>query len=276
MAVITIARGTLSVATELARRLANALGCRVVSREDVYEAAKAYGIEETGLGDLGFLDQRPPSFWYPFYDKRRWYLACFQAALMDAALSGDLVYVGHLGQLLFSSFRRVLRVRLAAPDRFRVEALARERGMTEARALSTIREMDERRLRWSQFLYGLDWRNPELYDLVLNPERLRLETMIEAVAGIARSAELQPMSRDHERLRNLRLIAMGRAALLRSPRTRLLDVTLEADATSGRLRVYGVASSMSIETGERDLRSVLAQVPDIAGIDVMLEEDPFR
>ncbi len=138
------------------------------------------------------------------------------------------------------------------------------------------RVMDERRLRWSQFLYGLDWRNPELYDLVLNPEKLRVETMTEAVARIARSAELQPTSHDHERLRNLRLVAVGRAALLRSARTRLLDVTLEADATSGRLRVYGVASSMSIETGERDLRSVLAQVPDITGIDVMLEEDPFR
>jgi cytidylate kinase len=276
MALITIARGTLSVATELAGRLASTLGYRVVSREDVYEAAKAYGIKETGLGDLGFLDQRPPSLWYPFYDKRRWYLACFQAALMDAALSGDLVYVGHLGQLLFSTYRRVLRVRLAAPDRYRVEALAHERGMTEAQALSYIRDMDERRLRWSQFLYGLDWRDPELYDLVLNPERLRVETMTEAVARIARSEELQPTSHDHEWLRNLRLVAVGRAALLRSARTRLLDVTLEADATSGRLRVYGVASSMSIETGERDLRSVLAQVPDITGIDVMLEEDPFR
>ncbi len=276
MAVITIARGTLSVVSELAGGLASALGCRVVSREEVYEAAKAYGIGETGLGDLGFLDQRPPALWYPLYDTRRRYLACFQAALMDAALSGDLVYVGHLAHLLLSGYRRVLRVRLAAPDRYRVESLARERGMTEAQALAYIREVDARRLRWSQFLYGVDWRDPGLYDLVLNPEKLRVETMTEAIAAIAGSPEMLTTSHDREQLRNLRLVAVGRAALLRSPRTLGLDVTIEADATSGQLRVYGVAPSMSIETAERRLRAALAEIPGVEKVEIVLRDDPFR
>ncbi len=274
MAVITIARGTLGAATQLGARLAKVLGYRVVSREEVYEAAKPYGIEETGLGDLSFLDQRPPSFWHPFSDKRRRYLACFQAALLDQALSGDLVYVGHLAHLLISGYRRVLRVRLAAPDGFRVELLVRERGMTEAQAISYIREVDERRLRWSQFLYGVDWRDPELYDLVLNPEKLRLETMADAVAAIAKSLEMQPTSHDREILRNLRLAAIGRAALLRSPRTRGLDVTIEADAARGHVRLYGTSPSMWTETWERDLRTILAETPGVNTVEIVPGEAP--
>ncbi len=272
MGVITIARGTLGAATKLSGRLAAVLGFPVVSREEVYEAAKVYGIEETGLGELSFVDQKPPSFWHPFSDRRRRYLACFQAALMDLALSGDLIYVGHLAHLLLSGYRRVLRVRLAAPAGYRVETLVRERGMTEAEALAYVREVDERRLRWSQFLYGVDWRDPDLYDLVLNPEKLRLETMTEAVAAIARSVEMQPTPHDRQEMRDLRLGAVCRAVLLRSPRTRGLD----ADATSGQARVYGAPPTMGVETWERDLRKTLGEVPGVSAVEVVQGEPPAR
>ncbi len=276
MAVITLARGTLGVATALAARLADALGCRVLSREDVYEAARSYGIEETGLGDLEVLDQRSPSLWHAIYERRQRYLACFQAAFMDAVLAGDLVYVGHLAHLLLSSYPRVLRIRLAAPGRYRADMLARQRGWSRSQAASHIREIDERRLRWSQFLYGLDWRDPGLYDLVLNPERLRLETMTDAVAAVARSPELQATPYDREQLASERLVAVARAALLRAPRTRGLEVALEADAQRGYLRVYGVAPSMSIEATERDLREVLARIPGISRAEILLGDDPYR
>jgi hypothetical protein len=274
MAVITIARGTLEAAVQLGARLSEALGCRVVSREEVYEAAKAYGIEATGLGDMSFIDQRAPSFWLSFSHKRSQYLACFQTALIDLVLQGDLVYVGHLAHLLLSGYRRVLRVRLAAPEGYRVEMLVRMRGMTEAQARAHVREVDERRLRWSQFLYGVDWRSPELYDMVLNPDKLRLETMTRAVGAIAQSIEMQPTSYDREQLRSLRLRAVCQATLLHSPRTRGLDVTIEADVTSGHVRVYGIAPSIGFETWERDLRTTLAEVPGVRTTEIVPGEAP--
>ncbi len=275
MGVITISRGTLGAATKLSGRLAVVLGCPLVSREEVYEAAKAYGIQETGLGEMSFVDQRPPSFWHPFSDRRRRYLACFQAALMDLALSGDLIYVGHLAHLLLAGYRRMLRVRLAAPNGYRVDTLVRERGMTEAQALSYVREVDERRLRWSQFLYGVDWRDPDLYDLVLNPEKLRLETMVEAVAALARSVEMQPTSQDRQEMRSLRLSAVSRAVLLRSPRTRGLEVVVEADAASGQVTVYGLPPTpMGAETWERDLRATLAEVAGVSSVAIVMGEAP--
>jgi cytidylate kinase len=274
MGVITIARGTLGAAVKLSSRLASDLGFPLVSREEVYEAAKIYGIEDTGLGELSFVDERPPSFWHPLSDRRQQYLACFQAALMDLALSGDLIYVGHLAHLLLAGYRRVLRVRLAAPDAYRAETLVRERGMTEPEALAYIRKVDERRLRWSQFLYGVDWREPDLYDLVLNPEKLRIETMAEAVETLARSAEMQPTPYDRQELRNLRLEAVCRAVLLRSPRTRGLEVAVEADAASGHARIFGAPPAMGADTWERDLRATLKEVAGISAIEILPRERP--
>ena len=274
MAVITIARGTLEFAVQLGSRLAEVLGCRVISREEVYEAAKAYGIEEAGLGDMSFIDQRPPSFLNPLANKRSQYLACFQTALIDFVLEGDLVYVGHLAHLLLSSYRRVLRVRLAAPEGYRVEMLVRTRGMTEAQARAYVREIDERRLRWSQFLYGVDWREPELYDMVLNPDKLRLDTMTRGVATIAQSIEMQPTAYDREQLRSLRLKAVCKAALLRSARTRGLDVTLEADIASGHVRVYGIAPTIGFDTWERDLRTTLGDVPGVRTVEIVPGDPP--
>src|SRR5512144_634109 len=253
MPVITIARGTFGVATELAARLAAALGWRVLSREDVYEAACSYGIDETGLGDLDFVDQRPPSLWPSFYDRRQRYLACFQAALLDAALDGDLVYVGHLAHLLLASYRRVLRVRLVAPERLRVALVARQRGWGRSQAASYVREVDQRRLRWSQFLYGVDWRDPELYDLVLNTDKLRLETMTAAVTALAASEDMQATPYDREQLADQRLAAIGRAALLRSVRTRGLEVKPEPD-----------------------VHEVLAALPGVTRVEIALGDDPFR
>ena len=212
---------------------------------------------------------------------------------MDKALPGNLVYVGHLGHLLLGGFGRVLCVRLAAPDAYRVQTLERERGMTEAQAVGYIREVDERRLRWSQFLYGVDWRNPEMYDLVLNPEKLHLETMTQALALIARSGDMQTLPRDRERMADLRLAAVARAILLRSPRTRSLEVEIEAEAASGKLRIQcppqGIGAAIQESVGgifpfapgesfdasaswDADLRATLSGVPGVSSIEVVAGE----
>lgn len=274
MSVIMIARGALSAASHVGKSLAEVLGYPLATREDVYASAKAYGIEASGLGDLSFVDERPPSFWRPFDDNRRQYLTCMQAALIDRALGGDLVYVGHFAHLLLGSYRRVLRVRLAAPEAYRVETLQRERRMSRGEALAYVREIDERRLRWSRFLYGVDWREPQLYDLVLNPERIRVQTLTEVIVALATSIDMQQTAHDREQLQSLRLEAISRAALLRSLRTRGLALTVVSDARRSRLVVYGMPPGLGADTWERDITSVLAQIDGVAAIDVVPGEPP--
>ena len=95
-----------------------------------------------------------------------------------------------------------------------------------------------------------------------------------AVATIAQSIEMQPTAYDREQLRSLRLKAVCQAALLRSRRTRGLDVTIEADVASGHVRLYGIAPTIGSDTWERDLRTAVSEVPGVRTVEIVPGEGP--
>ncbi|HSD63534.1 MAG TPA: hypothetical protein VLB50_07030, partial [Ignavibacteriaceae bacterium] len=84
MKIITISRGSLSATENLANEISKRLNCTVVTREDVLRAAEKYGIKETGLGDLSFIE-KSPTFWDKMSDRKKHYIYCFQNALLDFA-----------------------------------------------------------------------------------------------------------------------------------------------------------------------------------------------
>ena len=69
-----------------------------------------------------------------------------------------------------------------APFENRVSLLVEEQGLSEVEAVETIREMDQQRKRWVQFLYDVDTRDPVLFDIVLNLHRMVIDDAIELVA----------------------------------------------------------------------------------------------
>ncbi len=263
MAVIAIAQGTLTASLKLSNYLADELNYQVVTREEVLEAAKVYNIEKTGLGELAIVDQRPPSLLRRFTEKRRQYLVCFQAALMDFAISDNLIYIGHLAHLLLSDYRPVLRIRLAATEEYRIHKLKEERGLSHVEAAKLIKHIDERRLKWSQFLYGVDWRDPVLYDIVLNPEKFSLETAGQVIVHCAKSQDFQPTIQDIEVLKNLRLQTIVHVALWMSPRTHGIEVKIQAEAATGEVRVYGRVPGVAVETWKKDLQNVISEVEGV-------------
>jgi cytidylate kinase len=266
MSVIAIARGTLTATLKLSKHLSEELNYRLVTREEIYEEAKEYGIEETGLGKVAIVDQHPPSLLHRFTEKRKRYLICFQATLLDYALNDNLIYEGHLAHLLLSEYRPVLRIRLAATMEYRIEKLEEERGLSHDEATKLIHDIDNRRLKWSQFLYSVDWRDPVLYDLVLNPEKFSLETAGQAIIQCAKSKDFKPTAQDIEVLKNLKLQAVVQAEIFKSKRTSGLDVNVQADASAGEVRVYGRVPSVGIETWEKDLRTVISEVEGVKNI----------
>jgi cytidylate kinase len=269
MSVIAISRGTLSGAAQLSRALADTLGYRLVMREEVFEAARVYGIAESGLGVVGLADDAPPGFWHRFSSGRQLYLACFAAALLDVALGDNVIYVGHFAHLLLKGYPRVLRVRLAAPDAYRVARLQEEREVDRREALKIIRDVDDRRLKWGQFLYGVDWRDPAQYDLVINPEKIDLATAARIVTDAAASAGFQPGPADLAILRNLRLAAVARVALLRSLQAGASDLQVAADAGTGTVTVTGNPPGLVQEVWEQEIRAAVSPVDGVAAVIVL-------
>lgn len=269
MSIISIARGTLSGALVLSKNLSNELGYKLVMREEVYEVAKAYGIEETGLGVIGILDQKPPSFWHRFTENKKLYLSCFQTALLDLAIAGNLIYVGHLGHLLLPNYPRILRVRLAASESYRIVKLREERGVDAKEAYCILQDMDERRLGWSKFLYGVDWRDPVLYDIVINPEKIDTGMATSIISNIMKSSTFQPNELDVNILKNLKLASLIQLNLFKSPRTRGIEVKITADADEGKVKIIGNPPPFGTSIWEQDLNSVAFEVKGVKEITIV-------
>ncbi len=268
MKIITISRGSLSATEKLATEISKRLGCSVVTREDVLKAAEKYGIKDTGLGDLSFIE-KAPSFWDKMSDRRKHYIACFQTALLDFALNDSIVYHGHLAQFLLGDIPFVLRVLLTAPDDYRIKTLMNEGGKTKEEIEMYIKLIDERREKWSHFLYGVDWKNPSYYDIVFNLEKIKLDLAAELIMGIVACKSFNSNPESMKILKNLHLASSAKVHLQQSPRTKGSEVEIEADASTGSVVIKGNTPKVGSRMWENDIKAVLSDVPGIKNIKVI-------
>jgi cytidylate kinase len=119
--------------------------------------------------------------------------------------------------------RRMLE-RLNTGDQDRVEA--------------EIRDNDEAHTAIMRRHFGLQWTDPENYDLVLNTERVSVDECVEEVLALLRSPKFAETERSRATLEDLALAARVRAALRRAQETRDARVSVSADA--GRVTLSGV------------------------------------
>ncbi|MBM3302435.1 MAG: cytidylate kinase family protein, partial [Deltaproteobacteria bacterium] len=240
MAIITISRGTFSGGKAVAERLAERLGYPCVSREVILDAANEYGISEEKLTTAL---KEPPHFWQQNPSKRIAYLSFVTAALLDRAKEGQLVYHGHAGHLLLAGISHVLRVRVIADMEFRVRAATERTGLSREQAIVAIEKVDKERMKWTRFLYGVEWQDASLYDVVLNLEKMSVESASETVVRMTELDDFKPTAASQKAFDNLMLASRVWAALTKDSRTKGANVRVRAE--SGVVTIWGSAQSES-------------------------------
>ena len=269
MSVIAISRGSLSAAVKLAEGLSAKLGGHIVTREQVVKAAERYGLQETGLREKDIMAQHPPGFWERYSDARKHYLTCFKAALLELVLQESIIYHGNLAHLLLNEVPFVLRVRVNAPLEDRVKVLMDEEGISKETAIQKVREIDQQRKRWTEFLYDADYRDPILFDLVLNMEKMTIQDAVELVASEAKKHQFQPNEESLKIVRDCHLATVAQTYLMHSPNTYGLELKVKADAASGEVVVYKSTALAESATLDSDVRAALANVEAIKTVRIV-------
>jgi cytidylate kinase len=242
MAIITISRGTFSGGKALAERLAERLGYPSLSREEVVsDAAKEYGIAKE---DLAAAFNEPPPFWEQMPGKRIAYLKCVTAAILQRVRDGNLIYHGHAGHLLLRRITQILRVRVVADMEFRIKAAMERLKIPRDAAIAHIARIDNERRRWIRFLYGIEWGDPNLYDVVLNLERLSIEGACETLMRMTALPEFHVTPQSERALQDLTLSSRVWAALAKNELTRKLAVKVTAEG--GCVTVEGSVGSQKV------------------------------
>jgi cytidylate kinase len=258
MAVVTISRGSASGGLLLAQKLGEKLGYEIVSREDVIREAARFGASEESLQEALL---KPPTFWDRFKHERRRYLTLVQAALCERAQKDRVVYHGNAGHLLICVVPHVLRIRLIASMSFRIGKVMERQHMGRSEAIRYIENADRQRRDWTRFLYGKDWLDPILYDLVINLEAMTVDTAAEVVAAAVQQPEFQSTEASRKAMDDLVLASRVRAALASNEETASVEVKVEADdgvvSLKGRVRPADLVDSVLRVSGEvRGVREV--------------------
>jgi cytidylate kinase len=225
MALITISRGSMSGGEALAQCLAKRLNYPILGREVVVDAAARLGVPEETLARKF---ERSPGLWGRLTSDRRVYVVAVQAALAEHAVEGDLVYHGYAGHLLLKDIRSVLRVRLIAPTAIRVQGVMEKHQLSRDEAVDYIRHVDDDRIRWTKFIYGVDWSDPSLYDMVLNLENASIASACEIVTHAAVQVEYATTPEVRTALKDFVLGCRVRVALAANQQTRGIEVDVRA------------------------------------------------
>ncbi len=271
MAVITITRGSLRAAEQFGERLADRLGYRRVTREEVIRHADKWGIQGLQLADAATFSKQPPTLWDRHVAQRCRYLAIYRASLMDFVVDDNLIYDGHLGQYLLTDVPDLLRIRVDADIEYRIKMHIEESGRTRAEAEAYIADMDRRRERWVRFLYAAEYDDLVNYDLILNMARMDTETMTDLVAQLVDRPPFVQSEDTAGVLKELHFKSDIEAYLVSSPRTRGMSLEVTSDFVSGEVTVAGQQPMMGTEIWERDIRVVLAEIDGVKKVVISME-----
>ena len=195
---------------------------------------------------------------YTFYGEERpkIYLNRLQSVILEVAKKGDAVFFGKGSQLLLHSFDCALHVLLTGSVEKRVQRVMEEKHVSREVAEQMIHRSDHDKRGFVRFAYDEDWLNPQLYDLLLNVDKLSFDSAIRIVVDAAKSDEIKACGRDSVRL-------LGKLSLQRKVESALLEanvvnphlfVTVE---NSNTVRLYGmVNSSEEKEAVERLIKGI--------------------
>jgi cytidylate kinase len=257
---ITFSRKMGANGSEIARQVAEKLEYNFYDTEAIEKAAREMGFLES----VKEIDKKAPSlFQRVFSHKPTIELDRLTSVIYELAQKGDAVFLGRGSQILLKSFNCALHIRVVASLEKRVQNLL-ERGFHREVALKAIEQTDHERGSFIKFAFGVDWENPNLYDVILNMDKLSVQLAVNIVIQMARSEDIKACSIDAMKsIEMMGLTHRAEAALIEAgltygPAGAYVSVIVEEP---GRVRLLGVVDDKTTKTRAEKI------VKDLKGVE---------
>ena len=168
---MTLARELGAGDTGFAPTLADRLGLRCYDRALLEQEAVRLGVLEI---EAEKIDENPAGIFERFRPGsiHRRYFEVLGQLMTELAVRGDVLLVGRGGSCFLRDHPRAFHVRLVAPMPIRLRRVMEYRWLAEAPARKLIAESDDRRRRFYQDYFEVDWSDPLEYDMTVNSGRL--------------------------------------------------------------------------------------------------------
>ena len=265
---ITISEMLGTRGEQTAREVAKSLHYTFYGEEELLKAAEEMGF----LRDVQILNEKGPALLERFFsEKPKVYLDRLQSVIFEVARKGDAVFFGKGSQLLLNSFGCALHVLVTGSMEKRIGQVMQEKRVGREIAEKMIERSDHDKKGFFRFAFNEDWLNPNLYDLILNTDKLGIESATKMVLDAAKSEEIKACGTDSVRsLGKLSLHRKVESALLeRGAMSQHLFFTVEDEDS---VRVYGLVytpdekeSIGKIVKGIKGVKKVINELTIFAG-----------
>ncbi len=263
MGIVALTRELGSLGTYIAERLAQRRGYRHVRQEILAEAARFGEVSDEQL--IGAVEGRPGVWERLIEPGRRNYLHV-AAAVLEFAAADNVVLLGRWSTMLLRGVQHAVRVRVCARRELRVTRLMERMQISHAEAEALSRRYDEGvRARLRQF-FDVEWEDSDLYDLVINTERVSVDQGCDLIERLLDAREFQADDASRQEVRDRALAARVAEAMKMDPRAARADLTIIAHR--GVVTLEGLVFSVE----EREAAAEAArQTPGVNAVNAVVQ-----
>jgi cytidylate kinase len=260
MPVVALTQGMGSLAQDVAEQLAQELNLATLQHEVAEHVANRMHVPKSLISRLRAGKAGP----IERLTADRAAIAAYTAEdVLDTAARGNVVLRGWGATLLLRAVPHVPCIRIMRPFEKRVEWLMRELD-TDDRELAEneIRRSDHANATRMHEQFGVNWGDPVLFDMVLNTERLSVDTCVQQIKSLLARPEFAETEQSRALLQGMALSARVRAALRADDATHGVDVSI--DSAGGRVVLRGIVVS---DQERSAAEQVAAAVAGVAAVD---------
>jgi cytidylate kinase len=263
MPVIALTQGMGSLAQDIAEQLAAELQIATLQHEVAERVAEKMHVSRSLInrlrgGKAGTLERLRTD---------RHAMALYTAEeVLEAAARGNVVIRGWGATQLLRPVPHVPCIRVMRPFEHRVQWLM-EQIDTDDRSLAEaeIRRSDHANASRMHEQFGVTWNEPVLFDLVLNTDRLSVDSCVQLIKGLLARPEFAETAASRALLQGMALSAHVRAALRAHAGTEGVDITI--DSADGRVTLRGIVANAREKAAALQ---VAAAVPGVQSVDDQL------
>lgn len=156
-------------------------------------------------------------------------------ALLEKIQAGSVIYCGSSGHLLVPRLEHFIRVRISAPFNQWVALTMERLKCDEKAAREYISTSNDAQVRWAHFVFGLDIRDPDIYDINISIDHLTIPVVSDILKHLLQKNDTQIVEEQKNQVERALLAAKVEAALVIDPRTRELEIGARMDNGSVHL-----------------------------------------
>jgi|GEM_PF-1854761 hypothetical protein len=117
-------------------------------------------------------------------ENRKSYTDLMKKVIEDLYRKGDVIIIGRGAQIILHDYPDVVHLRFDASPEYRIRAVAERDKISADEAEDKIKKIDKKRRDYIDYFYGKKVDSPDLYDMIINVERLRGKTLAKVLQSL--------------------------------------------------------------------------------------------